>query len=93
MQLRTKLSTSVDGIMWIDVNNWCGGGLADFCVDNPKIKPKVIHRLSTGQSVSESGFTQAQKKMLDRLSPYPQSLLLNLNFKSFILIGLELWIH
>lgn len=88
MPFQDKLSTNVDRIMWVSVNNWCKSGLEDFCVDNHKIKSQVIHMISTGQKVSESGFVQAQKKMLDRLSPYPQSLLLNLYFKIRTLSGI-----
>jgi|GEM_PF-5934218 len=50
----THLSTTVDGIRWISVNNLWINNFEVSKVDNSSIKPKVIHNLSTcvGHSVS-----------------------------------------
>lgn len=79
--LAQKLSTYVDSIVWIAVNNLCINGLGDSTVDKADFCSKVIHRLSTSSAVAKTLCGQAQKKILDQLSPYPQSLLLTLNYK------------
>lgn len=78
------LSTPVHKIMWIAVNKWWINALQDSGVDKRGFDCKVIHRLCTGLANAKMCCGQGIKKILDQLSPYPQSLLLTLNYKIFL---------
>ncbi len=77
-----KLSTIVDEVMWISVDNLINKHLGDFVVDTPWIKSgtytQVIHILQSGLKACNRWL---QKIKLDRLSTYPHSLLLLLIIK------------
>ncbi|MDD4308812.1 MAG: hypothetical protein PHO32_00360 [Candidatus Cloacimonetes bacterium] len=79
--LNKKLSTLVDSIAWISVNNLCISALSKIAVHKLTKTGKFMHRLSTQQASFQVLCMQGLKKTLDQLSPYPQSLLLILNNK------------
>lgn len=79
--VKAKLSTSVGKQLWISVNNLCIKGLRFFAVDNADFNRALIHKLSTCLLRIKTLCGQGKKKLLDQLSPYPQSLLLILNYK------------
>jgi hypothetical protein len=78
---KAKLSTSVSKQMWISVNNLCIKGLEFITVDNAYFYRALVHKLSTCLLRIKMLCDQGKKKLLDQLSPYPQSLLLILNYK------------
>lgn len=76
------LSTSVDELLWISVDKLQNNDLEENLVDerwiNTPTYPQVIHILKNWLKAYNRW---AQKIMLDRLSTYPQSLLLLLIIK------------
>jgi hypothetical protein len=79
--LRRKLSTQVHKYLCIAVNNLCIKALGSFSVHKDSFSSVVIHKLSTVAMYLQRLSGYGEKKILDRLSPYPQSLLLLLNIK------------
>jgi hypothetical protein len=80
--LLSDLSTSVEDLLWISVYIIPIKALRLFLVDiwciNHRAYTQVIHRNSEPLKLCKN---ETQKKKLDRLSTYPQSLLLLLNYK------------
>jgi hypothetical protein len=79
--LSLHLSTQVHKYLWIAVNNLCIKALRGLMVDKDGFSCAVIHKLSTFTTALQRRSEYEEKKILDRLSPYPQSLLLTLNNK------------
>ena len=79
------LSTIVEDFMWISVYILQNNSLCGFLVDKrwiePGTYPHVVH--SSDARISDCKY-QAQKKKLDRLSTYPQSLLNLLFYKIYL---------
>jgi hypothetical protein len=75
----SNLPTGVDGYVWIDVDKSLFAGVRKKAVDKMRNLSSFTHGLSTkvGNILSLGG--QGLKKELDRLSTYPQRLLLLLN--------------
>ncbi len=81
-RLFLDLSTLVHSSLWITVYKWSIKALELFFVDSrcirPPAYPQVIHTESSSLKLCNN---KSEKKKLDRLSTYPQSLLLLLNYK------------
>ena len=76
-----ELSTQVHKPMWITVSNLWIKGFGNLAVDKARLGVAVVHKLSTYPHLLQVTCGYVEKKLLDRLSPYPQSLLLLLNIK------------
>jgi hypothetical protein len=78
----SDLSTIVDDSLWISVENMPVNALGDFLVDSWWTKQgaytQVIH---TNSRLLKNCKNDYQKKKLDQLSTYPQSLLELLDYK------------